>query len=52
MERPKDEIEVVGTKIAIVLAIIRDAVNVGDESHDLLCLQMTTALEAVVNVRG
>ena len=27
-------------------------VNVGDESHDLLCLQMTTALEAVVNVRG
>jgi hypothetical protein len=38
MERPKDEIEVVGTKIAIVLAIIRDAVNVGDESHDLLCL--------------
>src|SRR6267154_361707 len=27
-------------------------VNVGDESHDLLCLQMTTALEAVVNARG
>jgi hypothetical protein len=27
-------------------------VNGCDESHDLLCLQMTTALEAVVNVRG
>jgi hypothetical protein len=31
---------------------VHTGADVGDESHDLLCLQMTTALEAVVNVRG